>query len=374
MSASTVVVLGGTGIFGARVAAGLARTPGLHVVVAGRNPKSGKRVASRLGVGYRPCDLADSASLRLCLQGAALLVHAAGPFQGQRYEVAEACLEAGVHYLDLADARDFVCGIGSLDARAKERKLVIGAGASSVPTITHALVREIASDLTSIDAIDLALSPGNRNPRGVSTISAVLSYLGAPQSVWVDGGWHTREGWGERHRFAFPSPVATRSVYPCEVPDLELFPGVWGARNVRFYAGLELELMNRALTALRHLRRLQILSAPARLAPLALRLSLLLYPLGSKNGALAAWVRGTRAGTQVERKIALVTEDDGPATPSAPAILLARKILVGPGLPPGAYPCLGHLELEEILVHLEPKGIRCVRGEGPPEAPEGWER
>ena len=166
MSASTVVVLGGTGIFGARVAAGLARTPGLHVVVAGRNPKSGKRVASRLGVGYRPCDLADSASLRLCLQGAALLVHAAGPFQGQGYEVAEACLEAGVHYLDLADARDFVCGIGSLDARAKERKLVIGAGASSVPTITHALVREIASDLTSIDAIDLALSPGNRNPRG----------------------------------------------------------------------------------------------------------------------------------------------------------------------------------------------------------------
>ena len=113
---------------------------------------------------------------------------------------------------------------------------------------------------------------------------------------------------------------------------------------------------------------------PVRLAPLALRLSLLLYPFGSKNGGLAAWVSGTLDGARVERKIALVTEDDGPATPSAPAILLARKILMGPGLPPGAYPCLGTLELGELRAHLEPKGIWCARGEGAPEDPGRWER
>ncbi len=87
--------------------------------------------------------------------------------------------------------------------------------------------------------------------------------------------------------------------------------------------------------------------------------SLLLYPLGSKNGALAVWVEGTGR----RRKIAIVTDDDGPATPSSPAILLARKLLVGEGLSPGAYPCMGQLELEEILAHLEPYGIWCARGD-----------
>jgi hypothetical protein len=374
VSEQTVIVLGGTGIFGARVAEGLAATPGLRVDVAGRDREKGEREAARLGTGFRRCDLTEPSSLRECLNGAALLVHAAGPFQGRRYDVAEACLDAGVHYLDLSDARSHVCGVVSLDARAKERGLVIGAGASSVPTITHALVEEATRGFASIDTIDLALSPGNQNPRGVSTIAAVLSYLGAPQRVWIDGDWQTREGWGERRKLGFPPSVGTRGAYPCEVPDLELFPKAWRARTVRFYAGLELDVMNRTLTAVRRLRRWGIVSDPMRLAPLALRLSLLLYPFGSKNGALAAWVRGTDAATgkQLQRKVALVTDDDGPATPSAPAILLGRKLLVGTGLPAGAYPCMGHLNLSELLEHLEPKGIWCARGEGPPENYEGW--
>ncbi len=131
-----------------------------------------------------------------------------------------------------------------------------------------------------------------------------------------------------------------RTVYACNVPDLELFPEAWQAGSVRFHAGLELGVINGALTVLRALRQLRLIPAPQRLAPLALRLSLLLYGRGSKNGALAVWVRGpakcanAEPGSgreEIEGKIALVTDDDGPATPSSPAILLARKLLVGEG-------------------------------------------
>ena len=49
----------------------------------------------------------------------AVLINATGPYQRQDYRLARACIAAGVHYLDLADARDFVPGIAALDAEAR---------------------------------------------------------------------------------------------------------------------------------------------------------------------------------------------------------------------------------------------------------------
>jgi hypothetical protein len=256
----------------------------------------------------------------------------------------------------------------------------VGSGASSVPTVTYALVAELARELERIDSLQIALSPGNQNPRGAATIGAVLGNLGRRQRVWTDGRWSEVRCWGDRRRLAFPPKVGRRDVYACDVPDLELFPPAFGARTVSFHAGLELGVLNAALSALRALRAARLVPPLAPLAPLALRLSLALYSRGSKNGCLAVWARGPAAGGRpLERAIALVTGDDGPATPSAPAILLARKLLLGPGLPSGARPCMGLLGLGELLAHLEPLGIWCARTDAggrwsPPPEPRPPER
>ena len=94
------------------------------------------------------------------------MIHAAGPFQGSDYRVAEACLRSGAHYLDLADARDFVAGIGQLDEEARRRGLLVASGVSSTPAITSTLIRELSPEFSRIDEIHTALSPGNQNPRG----------------------------------------------------------------------------------------------------------------------------------------------------------------------------------------------------------------
>lgn len=359
-----ILVLGGTGIFGGRIARALAATEGLAVTVAGRDRARGVAGARALGADFVEVDLARPASLAAALGDCALLVHAAGPFQGRDYHVATACIERGVHYLDLADAREFVTGIGALDDPARARGVFVGSGASSVPTVTHALVAELAPAFAEFEELDLALSPGNRNPRGAATIGAVLGTLGAPLRVRIDGAWRVRRGWGDRARFEFPPPLGRRDVYNCDVPDLDLFPAAFGARTVRFRAGLELALFNRVLSALAGLRRLHLAPRLEGRAPLALRISLLFFARGSGNGALAVWARGRdHAGRVLERKIALVTADDGPATPSAPGILLARRLLLGPGLPSGARPCMGLLSLAELRAHLEPLGIWCARSD-----------
>jgi saccharopine dehydrogenase-like NADP-dependent oxidoreductase len=349
-----VVVLGGSGIFGGRIAKALASDKGLAVRIAGRGRRRGEH--------YVHCALEQPQSLAACLDGCDLLIHAAGPFQGRDYAVARACIERGVHYLDLADARDFVCGIGVLHADALARGIVVGSGASSVPTITWALISELAPEFAAMDSIQIALSPGNQNPRGASTIGAILGYLGQPMRVWIDGQWRVRYGWGDRIELEFPPNVGVREVFRCEVPDLDLFPTTWNAGSVQFDAGLELRGFNRALSALAALRRMHLVPRLERLAPLCLRVSLWFFSRGSKNGALAVWLRGrSPSGESIERKIALVTDDDGPATPSCPAILLARKLLLGAGLAPGARTCMGLLTLTEIRAHLEPLGIWCAR-------------
>ena len=364
----TVTVLGGTGIFGGRIARALAGTEGLSVRVAARDRDRGEAFARGIGAAFVRAEVEDAASLASAVEGASLVVHAAGPFQRRDYAVARACIERGVHYLDLADAREFVVGIGSLDAEARRHGVFVGSGASSVPTVTHALVEEARREFAAIEEIDLALSPGNQNPRGAATIGAVLRALGAPLRVYIDGAWRERRGWGDPRVLDFPPPVGRRAVRNVAVPDLDLFPVGFGARTVRFRAGLELAGFNRVLTTLATLRRLHLAPPLGGLAPLALRVSLWFFGRGSKNGALAAWVRGRDpTGHPIERGIALVTADDGPATPSAPAVLLARKILLGPGLPPGARPCAGSLTLGELRAHLEPLGIRCSRSsEGGP--------
>lgn len=359
-----VVVLGGYGIFGSRIARALAENPDLEVCVAGRDPSRGERIAREIGVRFVECVFERPESLARCLEDCALLIHAAGPFQGRDYSVARACIERGVHYLDLSDAREFVTGIGALGAEALRRRVFVGSGASSVPTITWALVAEVAGEFVSIDSIQIALSPGNQNPRGASTIAAILSYLGKPIRVWMDGCWQIRSGWGDRIELEFPQRVGLRDVYRCEVPDLDLFPEAWGANSVDFYAGLELRGFNRTLGVLAALRRMHVLPPLEGLAPLCLWVSLRFFERGSGNGSLAVWVRGrARDGSAIERKIALVTALDGPATPSSAAILLASKLLLGPGLEPGARPCMGLLRLDEIREHLEPLGVWCSRSD-----------
>ena len=367
-SSRIVNVLGGYGIFGGRVAEALRANESCRVRVAGRSTRIGANFAQRIGAEFHRCDLGDRDALQRAIDGSFLVIHAAGPFQGADYHVAELCLEAGAHYLDLADAREFVAGIGRLDGEARRRGLLVASGVSSTPAITSALIASVAPEFAQIEEIHTALSPGNQNPRGAATIAAVLSYLGRKIRVWRDGRWVERPGWGDVERLQFPAPVGRRRVHNCEVPDLELFPTVFGAQTVRFSAGLELNLLNYLLS---------LCALPCRWfgfdftrhARFFLNASMMLFPFGTTNGALAIWLRGRdHASRPIERRIALVTDYDGPATPSSAAVVLARKILHSGPPRTGAFPCVGLLTLEEILAHLHPLGIWCARGDE-----SGWQ-
>ena len=356
-----VTVLGGYGVFGSRISSALAAVEGAAVRVVGRDSKAGTQFAQSIGAEFQHADLINDESVRRAIAGSYLVIHSAGPFQGKDYRVAEMCLDCGAHYLDLADARQFVTGIGALHETAQRKGLFVTSGVSSVPAITFAMVSALKPEFRSIDEIKIALSPGNQNPRGAATIAAILTYLARPIEVWQGGHWVVRPGWGDAHRMHFPAPVGRRRVHNCEVPDLALFPSAFDASTVRFYAGVELNVINYTLSGLAWLRKYLAMKNLHQHADLFLRASLLLFSFGTKNGCLSVGLRGRGwDGSEIERRIAIVTEEDGPATPSSASIVLAKKILQHGPPRVGAVPCIGFLTLEELMAHLRPLGIRCV--------------
>jgi saccharopine dehydrogenase-like NADP-dependent oxidoreductase len=133
-----------------------------------------------------------------------VVIHTAGPFQGENYGIARVCAESSCHYLDLADDRAYVCNFGDEEANgglgslAKEHGVALLAGCSTTPALTTAVIDAFAESHfttsnitdtlgTNLQHIDIALSPGNKLPRGTATISSVVSYCGKDFTMTQDG-------------------------------------------------------------------------------------------------------------------------------------------------------------------------------------------
>jgi saccharopine dehydrogenase-like NADP-dependent oxidoreductase len=353
-----VVLIGATGVFGSRIASQLAGDPRFQLVVAGRRAQSLAALRDALGDASIQLATLDVAAPGLADALAALrpqlVIHAAGPFQQQDYRVAEACLACASDYIDLADGRDFVSGIGRLDVRAREAGRLLVSGASTVPALSSAVVDGLLPRFAALEVIEHAISPGNRTPRGDATVAAILGYCGRPVMLWHDGRWQHGHGWMMSRRPVFP--FGRRWVGLCDVPDLALFPRRYpGVRTVIFRAGLELKRLHFGTLAAAWLVRLGLLRDLARHATRLRRISEWFLGAGTDVGGMLVELGGRDAqGRALKLRWSLrAGAGDGPQIPATPAVVLARKLADGSLSARGAMPCMGLFTLDEALAALD---------------------
>jgi hypothetical protein len=363
MSSCRVLVVGGYGFFGQRLVRRLARQEGLHVIVAGRSLGPAQALVRELAPiaagSLAPMALdAQDPSLAASLRELApdILVNASGPFQRRDYRIPAAAIAARCHYLDLADGRAYVAGIGGLDPQARAAGVLVTSGASSVPALSAAAADQLARDLRRVDLIDIGISPGNRTERGLATMQAILSYCGRP----LPGSRGSAVvGWSGTRRHRYPEPVGSRLLSPCDVPDLAVLPPRYaGTPAVVFGAGLELEFLHRGMNLMAWCTRRGVVRDWSRHAGLLLRAADLFRHWGSDAGAMHVSVSGVaEGGRRHERTWQLIaTHGDGPYVPTLPGAALVRKLAAGGLARRGALPCVGLLSLDEIL--REAEGLR----------------
>lgn len=358
-----VVVLGGYGNFGQVIVRRLLATSSMRVWVAGRDLAKAQALVAEVGGEALQLDMqAPDLAERLKATGAQLLISTAGPFQGQDYGVARAAISAGMHYTDLADAREFVCGIGELDEMARAANVLVCSGASSVPGLSGAVIDSLLPRFSQLDSIWHGISGSEKVP-GVSTVAGVLDYCGKPLEQWRDSAWSTVHGWQGLARHDFAGAHGARWVAHCDVPDLTLFVQRYpGVRNVRFSAGVGLRATQFGTWALSWLVRVGLLRSAVPLAGFLHRRAQALEVFGDGLSAMFVRLQGQGAdGRSLHLCWELLAErNDGPNIPCMAAVALARKLAAGQLLERGARPCLGLVTLDEYLAELDGLAIRSA--------------
>jgi len=361
-----VGVIGAAGVFGSRVAERLAATGGIALVMAGRDLSRAQTAAAKLRWQYPGRDISAAVLDRTSLDAEVLralaldvVIDAAGPFQGSNYRVVEAAIAARCHYVDLADARGFVAGVGAFDAAARAANVAVISGASSTPALSHAALDRLTKDWRRIDTVRAAISPGNRVPRGLSVLEAILSWAGQPLRVFREGGWQEETGWGETRRMDFPR-LGPRLVSLADTPDLDLLAARYRPRvAAEFLAGLELPILHRSLAALGVLVRWCALTSLRPFARPMRFLAGLLWPFGSDRGGMIAEAKGIdREGKPVRAVWSLFAPAGaGPNVPALAAAAVIRKLQAGALSFCGAAPCVGMLTLVDFAGDFAALGI-----------------
>jgi len=352
-----ILILGGYGVFGGRLAQLLLDEPELTLLIAGRNLQKAQTFCnSKEGRStLKPVRL-DRANLDLALSEHRpdIVVDASGPFQeygADCYSVIEACLKHKVNYLDFADGADFVFGISRFDEQAKEAGVFILSGVSSFPVLSAAVLREMAKHMT-IETVTGGIAPSPYAGIGLNVMRAVVGYAGSEVKLTRGGRQSAGIGLAESKRFtiAVPGALPLRNIHfsLVDVPDLQILPREHGSiRDIWMGAGPVPEFLHRALNLLAKLRA--ALSLPSFVPFSRLFYWVLnLMKFGEHRGGMFMAVKGIKDGRPAATSWHLLAEgDDGPLIPSMAIEGVVRQAMKGRRPDVGARPATCALELHD---------------------------
>lgn len=179
---STLMIYGATGYTG-RMAAEHAKGQGLDVVIAGRNAEKLQSLAAQLDVPYRVFN--PDAQATNALEGIAVLLNFAGPFAQTAAALMQACIKAGVDYLDITAEINVYRQAEQRGAQAAGAGVMLlpGVGWDVVPT--DCLAMQVARRVQEPHSLRIALQVAGSMSRG-SALS-VSEIMDAGLLARVDG-------------------------------------------------------------------------------------------------------------------------------------------------------------------------------------------
>lgn len=366
-----ILLIGATGFFGERLARRLAEVDGIDLILTSRDALRAARLAddlreARPSLAVRSIAFdrnAPDVGERLQAIAPFLIIDTSGPFQDASYDLARAALQAGSHWIDLADARGYVLGFEeALGAAARDRGLIARTGASSTPALSFAATEDVTRGWKRIDSVDIAIMPGGAGKVGQSVIRSILHYAGRPISTFNEAAPSTETGWGELRVIETPN-IGRRIVSPVETADADLITSRFAvASRVSFAAGLESRLEQLSLRGLAALRKSGLVSDLRGLAPLLESARRFTSMFAKDRGGMTVDCAGLdSAGRPIWTRWWLcAVRGEGPSVAILPALALTRKLL-NDGVAAGAGPAVSVLSLAEIEAEMPRSAITTSR-------------
>lgn len=361
--AATVLVAGGSGYFGRLLVDELCRFTACDVIIGARNQSKTKEIIEASSfkerLSPRQIDLRDAASIEAAIANVQIAICAAGPFQSIPLTFAQKCIEQKVHYIDLADAREFVRSINELP-EAKAAGSAVCTGWSAVPALSGPLTVIASDGLNRLDRIHIQIAPGNKAPRGESTVASLLESVGKVHQLWRDGKWVSRYGWSEPCGFSFPPPVGHRIGRLVDVADYDIFPERFQAQTVEFRVSSELEFLNKGVDLLSSLARSGMAPSLTALTPIFQSSMAIFGHLGHDWGAVGVECTGRKANETVRRQASIIASKLGHWIPVMPATIMTAKILASADNYIGLQDPVSWITGEELKDECEKRNYQII--------------
>ncbi len=207
---------------------------GLSPILAGRNVAEISALARETGLESRVFSLDSSAVVVENLGDCQLVLHCAGPFSATSQPLIEACLAAGVHYLDITGEISVFANAQRQSHAAQRADVVLipGVGFDVVPSdcLAASLVQALPA------AIELRLAFEAAGGTSPGTAKTSTEGLGRGGMIRKDGNlipvplaWKTRLvpfAHGERTAVSIPWGDVFTAYISTGVPDIEVYMGM----------------------------------------------------------------------------------------------------------------------------------------------------
>ena len=357
-----VLIIGGYGTFGRRIAERLSNVGGLELILAGRSLAKAEAACTALSgaANFMPLRLDRTEPLTAQIATPPdLLIDASGPFQN--YDPADSnlpvryALSVGCDYADLSDDGQFCAAMMALDTEAKAAGIAVMTGLSTCSVLSAIGLREIAAQIGPVEDVTIGIAPSPKADLGRNVVGAIARYAGQETVAVVKAGTRQMQHGlldGRKATICVPGDVPLpRLLFSlADAPDAWLLPQDFPElQNIWIGAGTRPQWLHRSLVGLSHI---------------VARTGLNLSPLTGLFHRARGWVRfGQHRGGMIVRGANtsgaaswhLVAEGDhGPMIPALPTVALIRKYLAGAQPEPGAY--AGHTVV--ALPDLKPEFAR----------------
>ena len=226
---TTFLIYGANGYTGSLIAReAVAR--GMRPILAGRNPQALEMLSRELGLEHRVFTLEDVEAVAQGIHSVQAVLHCAGPFAHTSRAIADACLRAKVHYLDITGEIAVFEALAARDVEAKAAGVMLlpGAGFDVVPsdclaahlkrrlpTATH-----LALGMQSLTQVSRHGDNHGREhpPGGMVRLNSVLKR--------VTAAWKTRKidfGTGPVKAITIPWGDVSTAYYSTAIPNIEFY-------------------------------------------------------------------------------------------------------------------------------------------------------
>jgi hypothetical protein len=339
-----VIVLGGTGFFGAAALAMLRD--------AGVPARSAARRNADVSV-----DAESSDSLRRALRPGDVVLDAAGPFQARTIALAMAAMEIGCDVVDIADASAYVRRLLSLAERVEAAGVRILPACSTASAVSHAMIGW--SGVARPVRLTAFLVPTPRRTAVAGTAASLLGGVGGPVTVLRNGTPRLERGFGSSRRWEGDTPLGRRRGWLFDTPDALLLPCAHPTlTTVEAYVDPNVPGAAMALTLA---ARTSLLRAAIRRAlPVALPL---VRRLGGAHGGFGCEVKDADGAVV---RLVLTAPRDAHLLAVIPAVLAVRSLAADRVPHAGVLAPHQQIDAAELLDELRRHGFDLQRSATPP--------